>query len=116
MSPEDVIAQAVRENRMDGLFVEQAAQSGRRELVILGLAHLSGVAEETVRKILAAGNAKPVIALVWHAHLSMRVAFKIQTLLMKLPSREVLPARGGTAFPLSKEEMRWHLNYFNISA
>ena len=116
MSPEDVIAQAVRENRMDGLFVEQAAQSGRRELVILGLAHLSGVAEETVRKILAAGNAKPVIALVWHAHLSMRVAFKIQTFLMKLPSREVLPARGGTAFPLSKEEMRWHLNYFNISA
>ena len=115
MSPEDVIAQAVRENRMDGLFVEQAAQSGRRELVILGLAHLSGVAEETVRKILAAGNAKPVIALVWHAHLSMRVAFKIQTFLMKLPSRDVLPARGGIAFPLSKEEMRWHLNYFNVA-
>ena len=115
MSAEDVIAQAVRENRMDGLFVEQAAQAGRRELVILGLAHLSGVAEQTVRKILAAGNAKPVIALVWHAHLSMRVAFKIQTFLMKLPSRDVLPARGGIAFPLSKEEMRWHLNYFNVA-
>ena len=115
MSAEDVIAQAVRENRMDGLFVAQAAQAGRRELVILGLAHLSGVAEQTVRKILAAGNAKPVIALVWHAHLSMRVAFKIQTFLMKLPSRDVLPARGGIAFPLSKEEMRWHLNYFNVA-
>jgi uncharacterized protein (DUF2336 family) len=114
MSAADVVAQAVRENRLDGLFVEQAAQAGRRELVILGLAHLSGVPEQTVRKMLGAGNAKPVIALVWHAHLSMRVAFKIQTFLMKLPARDVLPARGGIAFPLGKEEMRWHLNYFNV--
>ena len=30
-------------------------------------------------KILASGSAKPLVALVWHAHLSMRVAFKIQT-------------------------------------
>jgi len=57
----------------------------------------------------------PLVALVWHTHLSMRVAFKIQTLIMRLPTREVLPARGGVGFPLSKEEMRWHLNYFNIA-
>ena len=44
----------------------------------------------------------------------MRVAFKIQTFIMKLPTREVLPARGGVGFPLSKEEMRWHLSYFDI--
>jgi hypothetical protein len=46
----------------------------------------------------------------------MRVAFKIQTFLLKMPSHEVLPARGGIGFPLSREEMRWHLSYFNISA
>ena len=33
---------------------------------------------------------------------------------MKLPAHELLPARGGTNFPLSKEEMRWHLSYFDI--
>ena len=64
----------------------------------------------------AAGSAKPIIALVWHAHLSMRVAFKIQTGIMKLTGRDLLPARGGIGFPLTKEEMRWHLNYFDISA
>jgi hypothetical protein len=26
----------------------------------------------------------------------------------------LLPARGGTNFPLSKEEMRWHLSYFDV--
>jgi hypothetical protein len=55
-----------------------------------------------------------VVALVWHAHLTMRVAFKIQTYVMKLPAHELLPARGGTNFPLSKEEMRWHLSYFDV--
>jgi uncharacterized protein (DUF2336 family) len=116
MKPADVVAAAIKEGRLDGQFVDQAAQAGRRELVTLGLAHLAGVTESTVKKILASGSAKPVVALVWHAHLSMRVAFKIQTFLLKLPSRDVLPARGGIGFPLTKEEMRWHLGYFNIPA
>jgi uncharacterized protein (DUF2336 family) len=114
-SPADLVAEAQKEGRLDGLFLEQAAQAGQREVVVLALAQLGNVTEQTVKKILSAGGAKPVVALVWHAHLSMRVAFKIQTFIMKLPSRDILPARGGVGFPLSKEEMRWHLNYFNIS-
>ena len=115
VSPADTIAQARKEGRLDGAFVEQAAQAGQREIVVLALAGLANVSEQTVKKILSGGNAKPIVALVWHTHLSMRVAFKIQTFVMKLPTRDILPARGGIGFPLSKEEMRWHLNYFNIS-
>jgi uncharacterized protein (DUF2336 family) len=115
-SPADMVAAARKEGRLDGAFVEQAAQAGQREIVVLALAGLANVSEQTVKKILSAGNAKPLVALVWHTHLSMRVAFKIQTFVMKLPSRDILPARGGIGFPLSKEEMRWHLNYFNITA
>ncbi len=33
-----------------------------------------------------------------------------------LTGRDLLPARGGINFPLSKEEMRWHLAYFDIPA
>jgi hypothetical protein len=116
MTPADAVAQARHEGRLDGAFVEQVAQAGQRETVVLALAQLANVSEQTVKKILSAGSAKPIVALVWHTHLSMRVAFKIQTFVMKLPTREILPARGGVGFPLSKEEMRWHLNYFNISA
>ncbi|HEX4028509.1 MAG TPA: DUF2336 domain-containing protein [Rhizomicrobium sp.] len=115
VSPADLVAAARKDGRLDGAFLEQAAQAGQRELVVLALAQLANVTEQTVKKILSAGNAKPIVALVWHTHLSMRVAFKIQTFIMKLPSRDILPARGGIGFPLSKEEMRWHLNYFNIS-
>ena len=115
LSPAEMVAAARKDGRLDGSFVEQAAQAGQREIVVLALASLANVGEQTVKKILSTGNAKPVVALVWHTHLSMRVAFKIQTFVMKLPTRDILPARGGIGFPLSKEEMRWHLNYFNIA-
>ena len=115
-SAADAVAEAQKNGRLDGDFVEKAAQSGQREVVVLALAGLANVNEQIVKKILTAGGAKPLVALVWHAHLSMRVAFKIQTFIMKLPTRAVLPARGGVGFPLSKEEMRWHLNYFGITA
>ena len=114
--PADLIAQTRAAGKLDDVFLEQAAQAGNRELVVLTLTELSGVPEAKVRRILAARSAKPITALVWHAHLPMRVSFKIQSSVMKLPSHELLPARGGTAFPLPKEEMRWHLNYFDIQA
>jgi uncharacterized protein (DUF2336 family) len=114
-SPADLVAEAKKEGRLDAAFVEQAAQGGQREVVVAALTQLANVSEQTVKKILNAGSAKPIIALVWHAHLSMRVAFKIQSMIMKLPSRDLLPARGGIGFPLTKEEMRWHLGYFDIS-
>ncbi len=110
------VADAKAKGKLDAAFVDQAVQAGHREVVIHALAALAQVPEATVRKIMGAGNAKPMVALVWHAHLSMRLAFKIQTQIMKLPGQELLPARGGVNFPLSKEEMRWHLAYFNINA
>lgn len=114
-SPAEIVENARRENRLDAAFVEQACDVGQRELVVLALTSLARVSEETVRKILGATSAKPIVSLVWYAHLSMRVAYKIQTFIMKLPGHTTLPAHGGTAFPLSKEEMRWYLAYFNIS-
>jgi hypothetical protein len=45
----------------------------------------------------------------------MRVAFKIQVLVVKLKSGELLSAREGVAYPLSEDEMRWHLSYFGVT-
>ena len=71
---------------LNGNFVEDAALAGQRESVILALAELAHVPAANVRRILASGRAQPLVALVWHARLSMRVAFKIQTFVMKLPA------------------------------
>lgn len=115
-SAAQIVAAARAQGTLDDGFVENAAAAGSRETVILALALLAQVPEATVRKILSQRGAKPVVALAWRAHLSMRTAFKIQTSVMKLSGRDLLPARGGINFPLSKEEMRWHLSYFDIPA
>lgn len=105
---------ARRKGKLDDGFVDAAAEAGKREVVALALATLAHVPQETVRKILQFRSAKPVTALVWKAKLSMRVAFRIQRFVMKLPTDELLPARDGVRFPLSDDEMRWHLSYFDV--
>jgi uncharacterized protein (DUF2336 family) len=115
-SAENVVAEAQKDGRLDDNFIESAAEAGHREIVTLALAALANAPAATVRRMLIAGTAKPITALVWHAGLSMRAAFKIQSFVMKLPAGELLPARGGVGFPLSNDEMRWHLNYFDIRA
>ena len=110
------VTKAMAEGDLGEAFVEAAALAGQRESVAQALAQTARVPVATVRRILAAGSARPVVALVWRAGLSMRVAFKIQSFIMRLPARELLPARDGVDFPLTADEMRWHLAYFAIDA
>ena len=109
-----VVAARHRAGTLDDRFVISAAQNSQRDIVIQSLSLLAAVPTDVVDKILDSRLAKPVTALVWRAGLSMRVAFKIQTLLLHLPSAELLPARGGVHFPLTDDEMRWHLSYFGL--
>jgi uncharacterized protein (DUF2336 family) len=111
----DSIARAKVEHRLNGDFVEDAALNGHRESLILALAELALVPAPNVRRILVSGRAKPLVALVWRAKLSMRVAFKIQTFVMRLPGPALLPARNGVGFPLTAEEMTWQLSCFDIA-
>ena len=109
------VAAARASGKLDEAFVDAAANAGQRDTVILSLAALGNVPDATVRKIFASRSAKPVTALVWHAGLSMRVAFRIQSFVMKLSAGELLPARAGVHFPMTEDEMRWHLGYFDVA-
>jgi uncharacterized protein (DUF2336 family) len=111
---QDEVGALFRAGKLDDAYVEKAVESGKRENVIVALAFLARTTPEVVRRIFQAASAKPATALVWHAGLSMRVAFKIQTFVLRLHASELLPARDGIRFPLSDDEMRWHLNYFEI--
>ncbi len=109
------VAAARASGKLDEAFVDGAANAGQRDTVILSLAALGNVPEAIVRKIFASRSAKPVTALVWHAKLSMRTAFKIQSFVMKLSAGELLPARAGVHFPMTEDEMLWHLRYFDVA-
>ena len=109
-----IVAAAHSSGRLDDTFVENVAENGRRDVIVVALATLARVPEETVKRMLQFGSAKPLTSLVWRAGLPMRVAFKIQRFIMKLPTDQLLPARDGVRFPLTDDEMRWHLGYFDV--
>ncbi len=109
-----VVAARNKEGTLDDEYVASAAQDGQRDIVAQALALLAVVPKDVVDRILDSRLPKPVTALVWRAGFSMRVAFKIQTYLLRLPTAELLPARQGVHFPLSEDEMRWHLSYFGL--
>jgi len=111
---QDDVDAAAESGLLTDAYVEAAAESGKREVVILALAKLARLSAATVRRMLLTRSAKPITALVWRAGLTMRVAFKIQRFIMKLPADELLPARNGTRYPLTDDEMRWHLSYFGV--
>ena len=100
---------------LDEHYVEEAVEAGQREVLIESLALLAHVSRSVIEKIFSSRSSKAVTALAWKAGLTMRISFKIQTMLLKLQADELLPARSGVAFPLSEDEMSWHLSYFGFA-
>lgn len=103
-----------RAGKLDDGFVEAAAEAGHRDQVAAALAFLARAPIDIVQRILQTATARPVTALAWRAGLSMRAAFKIQRFVLRLKASELLPARAGIDYPMTEDEMRWHLDYFGI--
>ena len=108
------VAAALERGALDERYVEEAVETGQREIVIESVALLAQAPRSAIEKIFASRSSKAITAVAWKAGLTMRIGFKIQTMLLKLHADELLPARSGVAFPLSEDEMRWHLSYFGF--
>ncbi len=108
------VISAAKNGCVNDEYLEGVAEAGNKDAVIFALASLAQAPISTVRRIIDSRSAKAVVALVWRAHLSMRVAFKIQSFVMKLIPGQILAGRGGKEFPLTEDEMLWQLNYFDV--
>lgn len=87
-----------------------AADRGEVRMVAAMLARAAEVALSVVERAANLRSAKGLVALCWKAGFSMRVAASVQGLLGRLPPGAILTAPGG-AWPLTEEEMRWHLAF-----
>lgn len=102
----------MRSGRLGEDDIDDAIFAGDRDFVVAGLAQLAGLPEPLVDRILKAQSARGVVALVWKAKQSMRLALKLQLQIAHIPPKAVLNARGGMGFPLTPEEMAWQLEFF----
>ncbi len=111
-----IVQNAREQGRLDGGFISEAAEAGYTEQVTYALSMLSGLKAPEVQRILTSRSGKAITALVWRARLPMRVSVLIQMHVMHLKSPELLPARDGSEFPLTEEEMVRLLDYFGLAA
>lgn len=94
--------------------IDDAIFGGDRAYAVAGLAAKAGTDPSAVESILRSQSPRSVTALVWRAGMSMRLAMKVQLQLARIPSRSVLNARDGTAFPMSDQQMREQLKMFGV--
>jgi uncharacterized protein (DUF2336 family) len=117
---DETAAEAVAKLKAKGALDEDAVVAamgeGRRAFVKAALATLSGIGEAATDKILSSRSAKGIVALVWKAGLSPRTAGQVQLRIGSIPPRQVLSARAGEGWPLSADDMTWHLEFFGAKA
>jgi uncharacterized protein (DUF2336 family) len=105
------VARLKGQGALDEAAVVGALDAGDRAFVKAALAALSGLAPAIVDKVFRAHSAKGIVAVAWKAGLSPRLATQIQLRLGGFPPKQALGARDGT-WPLTPEEMTWHLEFF----
>jgi len=109
-----VAKSAFEQGKLDADFMRDAVDAGDAPLVSNSLALLTGLSRALVDRVLTSKNGKGITSLTWKAGLPMRIAYSIQMKIAKLPANQLIPAKNGVHYPLSEEEMTWHLDYFGI--
>lgn len=106
--------QAFDSGQLTDADIAAAATAYRSEFVIEALSLKSGVPELLTRRIFDARSGKAITALVWKAGLSMRTALEVQKTIGHVPRPDLVLARNGVDYPMDAEEMRWHLQFFDV--
>jgi uncharacterized protein (DUF2336 family) len=109
---EQKVARMTSSGSLSVEVVQDALAWQQTDFVILALAQMTAVHPVIVKKILASGTAKPVVALCWKGQLPMRFCIELQRTAAKLQPADLLYAKGGTDYPLTPEEMKWQLEFF----
>ncbi|MGQ0665186.1 MAG: DUF2336 domain-containing protein [Pseudomonadota bacterium] len=111
-SAEDRARVLLQAGRLDEPALARALEEGDRAFVKAALAARSGVKSEIVDKILGARSAKGVTALAGKAGLPVGFAVTLQLRLASIPPHNALMALPQDRYPLGREEMNWHLEFF----
>ncbi len=90
--------------------VTEAARRGDFGRVAVQLAVASGLPIAAVDRAAALHNTKALVSIVWLAHMPMRLAGLVQIVLGQCSPAQVMAPDAQGGFPMTEEEMRWHLN------
>lgn len=114
LAPREDIRDAYAAGRLGDEMVMEAATTSQRASVVLALSLLAGVPAQSIEEVFTAQSGRGIAALCWKGGLSMRTALAVQTYIAHVPQPNLVLPREGIAYPMTEDEMRWHLQYFGI--
>lgn len=85
------------------------------DFVYATLAYQVGSKMTEMKRVFKLKKAEAICALCWKAGYSMRLAFRLQQDMAGISHKELIVPRGGTDYPLSEDDMRWHLEFLDIT-
>ena len=94
-------------------FVIEQIENNRRELLFACLSLMADLQIETIRKIIFSKSGRAVTALAWKAGLRMLTGYEMQIKLALVPASQLVSAENGKDYPMSEDELVWHLSYFS---
>ncbi len=94
-------------------MVLQAARQGEAAVAVRLLAAAAHVPVETVQRAASLRSAKGLLSLVWKAGFTMQAAGPVQALLARVAPGALLAPDAEGGFPLTREEMRWQLEFLS---
>jgi uncharacterized protein (DUF2336 family) len=114
--PMTVALRLFEAGKLEPIVVGKALHASDHAFVLAALAVRASLPIEMIQTIFAERSAKGVVSLAWRAGLSMKMALAMQQRMARVPPTELLEARGDSKFPLTEDEMAWHLEFFgNLS-
>jgi uncharacterized protein (DUF2336 family) len=111
---EDRVRRLRAEGKLDEEAVFEALDKGDRPFVRAAVAALAHTEPETFDRVVSGRSAKGMVALAWRARLGPRLAYQLQLRMGGLSPRQALAPRNGE-WPLTADEMVWHLEFFGIA-
>lgn len=101
------------ENGLTEEQLVQVAQRGNTVSIAYALHLVTKIAEKKITRILDTQSAEGLVSLCWQAGFAMRSAHEIQKGLHFKADKILLP-RAGFDYPLSEDDMKWQLEYFQL--
>lgn len=120
MGTHETVQEKLKRMAAGGMINEEAISDAlamrEREFVKGAIAYLVKTNYDSVERIFAMKAAKPIVALSWHAGLSMRLALELQKSVGEVQPKEILYPKGGTDYPLTDAELNWQLEFLGLKS
>lgn len=111
---EQRLKEVLQDGRLNEETISDALAMRDREFVCAAIARMIKSDAARVASIFEMQSPRPIIALAWHADLSMRMALRLQQEMGYVPPKDLIYPRDGTDYPLSIEEINWQLEFLGL--